>query len=428
MKQTINVITLGCSKNVVDSEKLMANLDDSYNIIFDSSENTDIVIINTCGFIADAKEESVDTILNAIETKKAGNISKVFIMGCLSERYSEEIAREFPEADGIFGVNDMQQIIKTLNPDFKNELIGERHISTPSHFAYLKVSEGCDRSCSFCAIPLIRGKHISIPKEDIVLEAELLAKKGVKELILIAQDLTYYGIDLYGKRELPDLVNKLSKINGIEWIRLHYTYPAGFPIELLQVIKENPKVCKYIDIPLQHINSRILKSMKRGLDADKTRNLVQKIKQYIPEAALRTTIIVGYPDETEEEFNELIKFVEETRFDRLGVFTYSHEEDTPAYQLEDNIPEDIKESRRERLMMIQQQISYEKNQEKKNQILKVIIDKKENDYYIGRTQFDSPEVDDEVIINSSDILETGNFYNIKITEADFFDLTGVVSE
>lgn len=428
MKKTINVITLGCSKNIVDTEKLVANLDDSYDIIFDSSENTDIVIINTCGFIADAKEESIDTIISAIETKKAGDIGKVFIMGCLSERYSGELTKEFPEADGIFGVNNMQEIIKTLKPDFKNELIGERHLSTPSHFAYLKISEGCDRSCSFCAIPLIRGKHISIPKEDIVLEAKLLAKKGVKELILIAQDLTYYGIDLYGKRELPDLVNQLSEINDIEWIRLHYTYPAGFPIELLDVIKNNPKVCKYIDIPLQHINSRILKSMKRGLDADKTRDLVQKIKHHVPGAALRTTIIVGYPDETEEEFNELIKFVEETRFDRLGVFTYSHEEDTPAYKLDDNVPEDVKENRREQLMMIQQQISYEKNQEKINQTLKVLIDKEEPEYYIGRTQFDSPEVDNEVIINSSKPLKIGNFYNIKITEADFFDLTGEVSE
>ena len=426
MKKTINVITLGCSKNVVDSEKLMAQLEDYYDIVFDSDQETDYIIINTCGFIADAKEESIDTIINAFETKKTGNIEKIFVMGCLSQRYGKELLDEFPEADGIFGVNNTSDIIDKLIPDYKKEIHGKRHLTTPSHYAYLKISEGCDRSCAFCAIPLIRGKHISISKEDLIEEARLLADKGVKELILIAQDLTYYGIDLYGKRELPDLVNKLSEIEGIEWIRLHYTYPAGFPTELLKVIKENPKVCNYIDIPLQHISSKILKSMKRGLDSKDTRKLIHKIRQEIPEAAIRTTIIVGYPGETEDDFNELTSFVEQTRFDRLGVFTYSHEEDTPAFKLEDNIPDEVKEERNDRLMMIQQQISYEKNQEKAGKNYKVIIDRKEDDYFIGRTEFDSPEVDNEVIVYSKKPLKIGEFYNVQITDADFFDLSGDV--
>ncbi len=426
MKKTINVITLGCSKNVVDSEKLMAQLESNYYIVFDSDEKTDIAVINTCGFIADAKEESIDTIINAIEAKNSGNIEKVFIMGCLSQRYGEELSDEFPEADGIFGVNNTQEIIEALNSDMKKELYGERHLTTPSHYAYLKISEGCDRSCSFCAIPLIRGKHISTPKEDLVKEAQLLADKGVKELILIAQDLTYYGIDLYGKRELPDLINRLSETEGIEWIRLHYTYPAGFPTELLDVIKNNPKVCKYIDIPLQHISSTLLKSMKRGLDGDKTKQLISKFREEIPEAALRTTIIVGYPGETEEDFQELYEFVEQARFDRLGVFTYSHEEDTPAINLTDNIPEEIKSQRQERIMMLQQQISYERNKEKTGSHLKVIIDRKEKDFYIGRTEYDSPEVDNEVIVYSEKELKTGEFYNTRITDADFFELIAEV--
>jgi len=356
-KQKVNVVTLGCSKNLVDSEVLMRQLDNRYNIVNDSNEPSDIMIINTCGFIQDAKEESIDMILSAIEAKKAGQLQKVIVTGCLSQRYKKELREEMSDIDAFFGVNDLPQILQTLEVDYKKELIGERHLTTPSHFAYLKISEGCDRSCAFCAIPLIRGKHISKPFEEILAEAEKLAAKGVKELLLIAQDLTYYGLDLYKKRRIAELVEQLSNIVGIEWIRLHYAYPAGFPEDLLDVMQKNQKVCKYLDIPLQHISSRILESMKRGLDGEKTRQLALSWRKKVPGMALRSTFIVGYPGETEEEFQQLLDFVREMRFDRLGVFQYSPEENTTAFDLPDDVPETVKQEREDRLMQLQQQIS-----------------------------------------------------------------------
>jgi len=424
----INVITLGCSKNLVDSEVLMRQLDNRYEILSDSDKESEIVVINTCGFIGDAKEESIDTILSAVEAKKEGRIEKVLVTGCLSERYKKALKEEIENVDGFYGVNDLPQILKDLEVDYKKELVGERHLTTPSHFAYLKVSEGCDRSCAFCAIPLIRGKHVSEPEEKLLKEAAFLARQGVKELLLIAQDLTYYGIDLYGKRTIAGLVEKLALINGIEWIRLHYAYPAGFPEELLQVMNENPKVCKYLDIPLQHISDRILKSMKRGLGSEGTRELVRAMKEKVPGVALRTTLIVGYPGETEEEFEELLEFVKESEFDRLGVFKYSEEEDTSAYRLEDDVPEKVKQERFERLMELQQDISLSLNKRREGKVFKTIIDREEGEYFVGRTQFDSPEVDNEVLISTDTPLEIGKFYDVLINRADFFDLYGTVVE
>lgn len=422
-KKTINIITLGCSKNLVDSEVLMRQLGSDYVISHNSEDDADIQIVNTCGFIGDAKEESIDTILQLTQAKKSGLTSKVFVTGCLSQRYKDSLIKEIPDVDGFFGVNDLPEILKTLEVDFKKELIGERVITTPQHFAYLKISEGCDRNCSFCAIPLIRGKHISKPIEELVSEAEFLAKKGVKELILIAQDLTYYGIDIYKKRLIAELVNKLSQIDGIEWIRLHYAYPAGFPLNLIEEIKNNPKVCNYLDIPLQHISNDILKSMRRAHDKETTIKLVEKFRESLPDASLRTTLIVGYPGETEDDFNELYDFVEKYRFDRLGVFQYSEEEDTAAYKLKDDVPEQTKQDRADKLMLLQQQISLEKNQSKVGQSLKVIIDRQENGYYVGRTEFDSPEVDNEVLISDDNTkLIIGDFCNVEITKGDFFDL------
>lgn len=423
----INIVTLGCSKNLVDSEVLMNQLKGDYTVVHDSNEKADIILINTCGFINDAKEESVDTILGAVQAKKNGDTEKVLVMGCLSERYKEELTNEIKEVDGFFGVDELPEILDALETDYRKELIGERLLTTPKHYAYLKISEGCDRNCSFCAIPFIRGKHVSKSKEEIINEVQFLAKQGVKEVILIAQDLTWYGIDNYKKRELPDLLNQISGVGGIEWIRLHYTYPANFPTGLLNVMRNNPKVCSYMDMPLQHVSSRILRSMKRGLGGEKTIALINKIKKEIPEVALRTTLIVGYPGETEDEFEQLMDFVEQTRFERLGVFTYSPEEDTSAFRLEDNVPDEIKEDRRDRLMMLQQGISYELNGQKVGDVIKVIVDKKEGDNYIGRTEFDSPEVDNEVIINKHNgNLEIGEFYDVKITGSDFFDLYGEV--
>ncbi len=422
----INVITLGCSKNLVDSEVLMRQLDSRYEILSDSDKESEIVVINTCGFIGDAKEESIDTILSAVEAKKAGKIEKVLVTGCLSERYKKELSGEIDHVDGFYGVNDLPQILKDLDVDYKKELIGERHLTTPSHFAYLKVSEGCDRSCAFCAIPLIRGKHVSEPEEKLLKEAAFLAQQGVKELLLIAQDLTYYGIDLYGRRTIAGLVDKLTAIKGIEWIRLHYAYPAGFPEELLQLMNDNSKVCKYLDIPLQHINDRILKSMKRGLGSEGTRKLVKTMKEKVPGVALRTTLIVGYPGETEEEFEELLEFVKESEFDRLGVFQYSAEEDTSAYSLEDDVPEKVKQERFERLMELQQDISLRLNKKREGKVFKTIIDREEGGYFVGRTEFDSPEVDNEVLISSGKPLEIGKFYDVRIERADFFDLYGRV--
>ncbi len=427
-KQKINVISLGCSKNLVDSEVFMRQVEPYYRVEADSNRPADIVVINTCGFIHDAKEESVETILSAVEAKKRGEIKKVLVTGCLSQRYKKELKAEIKEVDGFFGVNELPQILHALNVDYKKELVGERRLTTPSHFAYLKISEGCDRKCSFCAIPLIRGKHISRSIESLTDEAEKLAAKGVKELILIAQDLTYYGIDLYGKRVIHTLADRLSEVKGIEWIRLHYAYPAGFPWELTKVMARNAKVCRYLDIPLQHINSRILHSMKRGLDGNMTRKFVERVRREVPGVAFRTTFIVGYPGETEKEFKELLQFVAESRFERVGVFTYSPEEDTAAYGLQDDVPEEVKQERKERLMSLQENISLELNKQKQGKVFKVLLDKKEGDYYTGRTEFDSPEVDNEVLIPAGKKrLHTGRFYDIKITGADYFDLYGEVT-
>lgn len=426
-KQTINIVTLGCSKNLVDSEVMMRHLTDKYKVNHDSNEPSEVMVINTCGFIHDAKEESVDTILRAIEAKHAGSLSKVYVTGCLSERYKTDLKEQITDVDGFFGTNELADILKELQVDYKNELVGERLITTPKHYAYLKISEGCNRTCSFCAIPLMRGKHKSRPKEEIIKEVEFLASKGVKELLLIAQELTYYGIDLYDQRALPDLINAISEVKGIAWIRLHYAYPSGFPVALLDVIRENPKVCKYLDIPLQHINDRVLSSMKRRMCREKTLDLIHKIKEEVPGIALRTTLIVGYPGETEAEFQELMDFVAETRFDRLGVFTYSHEEHTGAYLLKDDVPVKVKKERLERLMELQQQISLELNQEKVGQRFTVLVDRVEGDLYVGRTEFDSPEVDNEVIITSPNKeLKPGKFYLVEISKADFFDLYGVL--
>ena len=423
----INVITLGCSKNLIDSEVLMRQLQNDYTITHDSDDSSEIVVINTCGFINDAKEESIDTILSAVEAKKAGDIEKVYVTGCLSERYKKDLAGEISNVDGFFGVNELPGILNALDVDYKNELLGERLLTTPKHYAYLKISEGCDRTCSFCAIPLIRGKHKSKTIVEVVKEAEFLAAQGVKEIMLIAQDLTYYGIDIYQKRSITELVQKISEVDGIEWIRLHYAYPASFPEDLLDLIKNNPKVCNYLDIPLQHINDSVLKSMKRALGKDGTIKLVNKFKEKIPNAAIRTTLIVGYPGETEYDFDQLMDFVRTYKFDRLGVFQYSPEEDTPAYELIDDVPDEVKQDRADRLMMLQQEISFELNKAKEGRIFKTIIDNKEGDYYIGRTEFDSPEVDNEVLIPvQNHELVIGEFYNVKITKAEFYDLYGTV--
>jgi ribosomal protein S12 methylthiotransferase len=414
---------MGCSKNLVDSEKLMGQLRiNNIEVTHQSDQPTDYVVINTCGFIKDAKEESIDTVLNFIEAKKSGLIEKIYVMGCLSERYLFDLKKEFPEVDGIYGVNNMEEIIHDIGANYKNELIGERVITTPQHFAYLKISEGCDRSCSFCAIPLIRGKHKSLPIEQLLDEARQLVDKGVKEIILIAQDLTYYGVDIYGSKQLPQLVEKLSQIKGIEWIRLHYAYPTQFPSEVLHLMNSLPNICHYIDIPLQHISDRILKSMRRGHTAETTKSLIQEFRNSVPDINIRTTLIVGYPGETESEFEELLQFVKESRFDRLGAFTYSPEENTHAFALKDDVDEDLKADRLNRLMELQEQISFEKNQEKVGLSLKVIIDRKEGQFYIGRTQFDSPEVDNEVIIKATKKLKIGDFYQVNITSAEAFDL------
>jgi ribosomal protein S12 methylthiotransferase len=399
----INVITMGCSKNLVDSEHLMAQLKaNSIEVVHQQDEEDyDAVIINTCGFIADAKDESIEMILDAVEAKKAGDIEKVYVMGCLSERYKKELPTEITEVDGYFGATDADliKITNEIGAQYKEELVGERVITTPSHFAYLKISEGCDRTCAFCAIPLIRGKHKSVAKEILLKEAHSLAAKGVKELILIAQDLVLYGIDIYKKQALAELLVDLSKVDGIEWIRLHYTYPNHFPLEVLDLIKKEPKINNYIDIPLQHINDRILKNMKRNHDSKTTRQLVQDMRQRVPNMAIRTTFIVGFPGETQQEFNELKEFIRESRFDRMGVFTYSPEENTAAYDLKDDVPEKTKTQRKDELMQLQQEISLEINQAKLGKEFKVIIDRMEDDFYVGRTEFDSPEVDNEVLID-----------------------------
>lgn len=427
-KQVLNIVTLGCSKNKVDSEHLAALLNNTYKIVHDSDEKSDVVIINTCGFIGDAKEESIDTILEYAELRKANKIKKLYVMGCLSERYKKELSAEIHEVDAFFGVEPVQHVAADImKSDYHAEYCCERVLSTPSHYAYLKISEGCNRHCAFCAIPLIRGDHKSVPMEDLVKEAENLAKKGVKELILIAQDLTYYGYDIDGKSHIVELVQKLTEIDGIEWIRLHYGYPLGFPVELLELMRDNPKICHYIDLPLQHVSTPILKAMRRGVDHEQTVEFVKKVRSYVPDIAFRSTFIVGFPGETEEQFNELIDFIKEMRFERAGVFAYSAEEGTPAYELEDDVPEDVKKARVDKFMDVQQDISLEINQKRLGRTEKVLIDRTEGGYYVGRTQYDSPEVDDEVLISMKDNkIEIGSFVNVKITQADYFDCYGEV--
>lgn len=425
-KNKINVVTLGCSKNVYDSEVLMGQLRANNKEVVHEEEGN-IVVINTCGFIANAKEESVNTILDFVQQKEDGLVDKVFVTGCLSERYKPDLQQEIPDVDQYFGTTELPGLLKALGADYKHELIGERLTTTPKNYAYLKIAEGCDRPCSFCAIPLMRGKHRSTPIEDLVVEAEKLAADGVKELILIAQDLTYYGLDLYKKRRLADLLKALVQVDGIEWIRLHYAFPTGFPEDVLDVIKEEPKVCNYIDIPLQHISTDILKSMRRGTTFEKTNALLKLFREKVPGMAIRTTLIVGYPGETEEHFQELKQWVADMRFERLGCFTYSHEENTHAYNLEDNVPEEVKQDRANQIMELQAQISWELNQEKIGQEFKVLIDRKEGNHYIGRTEFDSPDVDNEVLLDAtSQYLKTGDFVQVKITEATDFDLYGEV--
>ena len=424
-KNTINVITLGCSKNVYDSEVLMGQLRASRKEVVHEKEGN-IVVINTCGFIDNAKEESVNTILEQIKKKEAGEVDQVFVTGCLSERYKPDLKKEIPQVDAYFGTTELPQLLKALGADYKHELLGERVTTTPKNFAYFKVSEGCDRPCSFCAIPLMRGKHLSTPIEELVKRAASLAASGVKELILIAQDLTYYGLDLYKARRLPDLLKALVKVDGIEWIRMHYAFPSGFPLELIDVMKQEPKVCNYLDIPLQHISDSILKSMRRGTTQKKTTELIKNIRIILPKIAIRTTLIVGYPGETEEDFEILKKWVAETRFERLGCFTYSHEENTHAYKLEDNVPQEVKQERANEIMQIQSQISWELNQTKVGKIYKCVIDRKQGNYFVGRTEIDSPDVDNEVLIDAEEFyLKTGDFAMIKIIEATDFDIYGV---
>ncbi|MBG6132398.1 ribosomal protein S12 methylthiotransferase [Aquimarina sp. EL_43] len=425
-KNKINVVTLGCSKNVYDSEVLMGQLRANNKEVVHEEEGN-IVVINTCGFIANAKEESVNTILEYVQKKEEGVVDKVFVTGCLSERYKPDLEEEIPDVDQYFGTTELPGLLKVLGADYKHELIGERLTTTPKNYAYLKIAEGCDRPCSFCAIPLMRGTHKSTPIEELVIEAEKLAANGVKELVLIAQDLTYYGLDLYKERKLADLLRALVKVDGIEWIRLHYAFPTGFPMEVLKVMKEEPKVCNYIDIPLQHISDPILKSMRRGTTKAKTTKLLEEFREAVPEMAIRTTLIVGYPGETQEDFETLRAWVKEMRFERLGCFTYSHEENTHAFNLEDDVPEEIKIERANEIMEIQSQISWELNQQKIGQEFKIIVDRKEGNYFVGRTEFDSPDVDNEVLIDASKYyLKTGDFATVKINEAEDFDLYGEV--
>ncbi|OJX29633.1 MAG: ribosomal protein S12 methylthiotransferase RimO [Chryseobacterium sp. 36-9] len=423
-KKKINIVTLGCSKNIYDSEVLMGQLEANGKQVV-HEEKGDVVVINTCGFIDNAKEESINTILEYVDLKNQGVVEKVFVTGCLSERYKPDLIREIPDVDQYFGTRDLPILLKHLGADYKHELVGERLTTTPKHYAYLKISEGCDRPCSFCAIPLMRGGHISTPIEKLVIEAQKLAKKGVKELILIAQDLTFYGLDIYKKRALGELLQELIKVDGIEWIRLHYAFPTGFPEDVLDIIRTEPKICNYIDIPLQHINTELLKAMKRGTTFEKTNALLDKFREKVPDMAIRTTLIVGFPGETEERFEELKQWVRDQRFDRLGCFTYSHEENTTAYVLEDNIPDEVKQKRVEEIMEIQQQISWEKNQEKVGKIFKCIFDRKEGDYFVGRTEYDSPDVDNTVLVSAKDVyISIGEFANVKIISAEDYDLIG----
>lgn len=428
-KNKVNVVTLGCSKNIFDSEVLMGQLKaNSFEVEHESTKgDAAIVIINTCGFIDNAKEESVNTILQFADAKERGMVEKVYVTGCLSERYKTDLEKEIPEVDAWFGTRDLPRILKTLKADYKHELVGERILTTPQHFAYLKISEGCDRPCSFCAIPLMRGKHVSTPIEELVQQSKNLAKNGTKELILIAQDSTYYGLDLYGKRNLAELMEKLSEVDGIDWIRLHYAFPSGFPMDALDVMRNNPKICNYLDMPLQHITDNMLKSMKRGTTKQKTVDLVNEIRDKVPGITLRTTLIAGYPGETEKDHDEMLRWVEDTRFDRLGIFTYSHEENTGAYALKDDVPQEVKQARAEAVMEVQQGISFEINQQKVGNTYKVLFDRKEGEHFIGRTEADSPEVDNEVLVSASEsYIRIGDFAEVTIERAEDFDLYGKV--
>lgn len=428
-KTKVNIVTLGCSKNQVDSEVLLTQLrGNAINAVHESAEDdASVVVINTCGFIDNAKQESIDTILRYVDAKEEGIVDKVYVTGCLSERYKTDLEKEIPDVDAWFGTRDLSRLLKQFKADYKQELVGERILTNPGHYAYMKISEGCDRPCSFCAIPLMRGKHISRPMEELVREAKNLARGGTKELLLIAQDSTYYGLDLYKKRNLAELLKHLSDVDGIEWIRLHYAFPTGFPLDVLDVMAERHNICNYLDIPLQHGSSRMLQFMRRGTTREKTEELLQTIRMKVPGIAIRTTLITGHPGETEEDFQEMLGFVERSRFDRLGVFTYSHEENTHAFTMTDDVPGDIKQQRADEVMELQQGISLELNQEKIGKTFKVLIDRKEGGEFIGRTEFDSPEVDNEVIINASkDYLRIGDFVHIKIKSATEFDLYGDV--
>jgi len=428
-RNKIEVITLGCSKNLYDSEVLMGQLSANNLVVSHESDDNEanIIVVNTCGFIDNAKEESINAILEQVQRKEEGEIDKLYVTGCLSERYKPDLEKDIPDVNQYFGTTDLPKLLKVLGADYKHELLGQRLTVTPKHYAYLKISEGCDRPCSFCAIPLMRGRHKSTPIEKLVREAKYLAKNGVKELILIAQDLTFYGLDIYKSRRLADLLVELSKVEGVDWIRLHYAFPTGFPEDVLDVIRDNNKICNYIDIPLQHINNQILKSMKRGTTHQKTNVLLEKFRKRVPGMAIRTSLIVGYPGETEAQFQELKRWVQDTKFDRLGVFTYSHEENTAACDSEDDVPNEIKEIRAEEIMNLQTHISWELNQEKIGKTFKVLFDRKEGDYFIGRTEFDSPDVDNEVLVRADvSYVRIGDFANIRIEKADHFDLYGVV--
>ncbi|MDO6390525.1 30S ribosomal protein S12 methylthiotransferase RimO [Pontibacter sp. BT731] len=428
-KDKVNVITLGCSKNLVDSEVLMGQLRaNEFDVAHESAnDDSNIIIVNTCGFIDNAKQESIDTILRYAEAKEAGQIDKLYVTGCLSQRYKDSLEAEIPQVDAYFGTLEMPQLLKKLEADYKHELIGERLITTPSHFAYFKIAEGCNRPCSFCAIPLMRGKHVDRPIEDLVKEAKRLASMGTKELILIAQDLTYYGLQHYGERKLADLLRNLSDVEGIDWIRMQYAYPSQFPMEVFDVMNERENICKYLDMPLQHVSDNMLKSMRRGISKRRTIELVDQIRQRVPDIALRTTLIAGHPGETDQDFQELYDWVEETRFERLGIFTYSHEESTHSHTLEDNVPDEVKQERADAIMELQQGISVELNEEKIGKTYKVLFDRKESGYFVGRTQYDSPEVDNEVLVPADNqYVRLGDFANVKITDASDFDLYGEV--
>ncbi|MBE9465679.1 30S ribosomal protein S12 methylthiotransferase RimO [Dyadobacter subterraneus] len=424
----VNIVTLGCSKNLVDSEVLYTQLKgNGFDVTHESKkDNSQIVVINTCGFIDNAKEESINTILRYADAKAAGIVDKVYVTGCLSHRYKDELSVEIPTVDAWFGTNELPRLLKTLKADYKHELVGERLLTTPTHYAYLKIAEGCDRPCSFCAIPIMRGGHVSRPIDELVKEAKSLAKRGTKELILIAQDLTYYGLDIYKKRNLSDLMAQLSDVEGIEWIRLQYAYPAGFPMDVLDVMKERSNICKYLDMPLQSGSSEILKSMRRGISREKTESLIYSIREKLPEITLRTTLIVGHPGETEALFDETYEFVEKMRFDRLGAFQYSHEDNTHSYTMPDDIPAEIKQERADAIMELQQGISFELNQQKIGNTYKVLFDRVEGGHFIGRTEFDSPEVDNEVLVPATQYVRLGDFANVKINNAEEFDLYGDV--